>query len=104
MESLPNELKNCKIDNVKTTMIWEKNYDVQIGKGDDISNRRDWTCYTDVSKSGLKSGSGSVILHLNKVHTNFFESIFLFVFFVMGFCSGLSHRSLKEGMPSVEPQ
>ena len=75
MESLPNELKNCKIDNVKTTMIWEKNYDVQIGKGDDISNRRDWTCYTDGSKSGLRSGSGSVILHLNKVHTNLSYSV-----------------------------
>ena len=75
MESLPNELKNCKIDNVKTTMIWEKNYDVQIGKGDDISNRRDWTCYTDGSKSGLRSGSGSVILHLNKVHTKLSYSV-----------------------------
>lgn len=66
VESLPDVLRGLKIDNVRSNMIWQQNYEIEIGKGDDIS-RREWACYTDGSKVGWKAGSGSVILHRNRV-------------------------------------
>ena len=75
LEALPEGVRGLKIDNTVITTIWEQNYEVNIGSGEDIS-RREWTCYTDgskketSSKSGFKSGSGGTILHNNQVYRN----------------------------------
>ena len=62
LDSLPNEIRGCKMDNARTSTIWEQNYEVLIGMGDDIPIKRDWTCYTDGSKVGKRAGSGGIIL------------------------------------------
>ena len=63
MDSFQKIVKNCKIDNLTKTVVWEQNYEVIIGDGNDIPIKRDWTCYTDGSKKGTKTGSGGIILH-----------------------------------------
>ena len=67
MENLPETLGGQKIDNMLSTIVWQQNYEVKIGRGDDIT-RREWACYTDGSKVGAKAGSGSVILHWDRIY------------------------------------
>ena len=74
LESLPNEVSNLKSDNHRTTMIWEQNYFVKIGDGSDIPHR-DWKCYTDGSKIGIKAGSGGIILHRGQKFRDFAFSV-----------------------------
>ena len=62
-ELLPLEIRGVKIDNMVTNLVLLQNYVVNIGKGDDLSQLREWACYTDGSRSGDKAGSGAIILH-----------------------------------------
>lgn len=66
METLPAALNERIMDNRISTIVWQQNYSVKIGKGNDIP-RREWACYTDGSKVGASAGSGSVILHRDKI-------------------------------------
>ena len=74
LEALPMEIRGLKSDHISTTIIWERNYQVKIGDGNDIAPR-DWTCYTDGSKVGCSSGSGAVILHNGQVFQNISFSV-----------------------------
>ena len=74
LEALPKEIRGLKSDSISTTIIWERNYQVKIGDGNDIAPR-DWTCYTDGSKVGCSSGSGAVILHNGHVFQNISFSV-----------------------------
>ena len=69
LEALPHEVRGLKSDNISTTTMWEKHYEVEIGDGNDIAPR-DWTCYTDGSKVGGNAGSGAVILHNGEIFRN----------------------------------
>ena len=71
--SLPTEAKGVLLDDNISDVIWTQNYEVKIGDGKDIK-RRDFSCYTDGSKVGKKSGSGGIIL-TNKLPLRQFCSI-----------------------------
>ena len=68
-EGLPEEVRRVESDNQTTSLIWEQNYEVIIGKGEDIQ-RREWACYTDGSKSGVRAGSGGVVIHKEQLFAN----------------------------------
>ena len=57
-----NPPESSHLDDCFKTLDWEQNYKVIIGGGEDLLCKRDWTAYTDGSKSDDKSGSGAVIL------------------------------------------
>ena len=73
-ESLPIEIRGVKVDNMVTNLILAQNYEVKIGKGNDLEQLREWACYTDGSRIGNKAGSGAIILHHGQTykHISFF--------------------------------
>ena len=66
-KSLPADIRGIKMDDSRSSIIRETNFEVIIGNGSDI-DQRDWACYTDGSKIGKegRTGSGGIILHRNK--------------------------------------
>ena len=69
LDALPTEIKSWKSDNHVTSVDWEQNYIVKIGDGKDISPR-DWTCYTDGSRTNGRAGSGGRILYQGRYFEN----------------------------------